>query len=136
MGQFNLGLETSYLISRKQDGVETVGQYLQFGPVNRTKNSVGLDWAQGGWTADVAYRWQSGYRDSGDTRDVGSYEIFDVSAAYRGIKNLTVRVGIQNLFDRNPPYSRQGDYFQVGFDPTYTDPRGRTFSLAVKYAFQ
>lgn len=136
MGQFNLGLETSYLLSRKQDGVETVGIYQSFGPVVRTKNNVSLDWMQGSWAADLAYRWQSGYRDSGDTRDVGSYEIFDLSVAYRGIKNLTVRAGIQNLFDRDPPYSRQGDYFHVGYDPTYADPRGRTFSLAVKYNWQ
>ena len=136
MGQFNLGIEVSHLLSRKQDGVETVGQFLQFGPVARTKSSVALDWSQGSWAADLTYRWQSGYRDSGDTRDVGAYEIFDLSMAYRGIKNLTLRAGIQNLFDRDPPYSRQGDYFHVGYDPTYTDPRGRTFTLAAKYTFK
>ena len=136
VGQFGLGLETSYLISRNQDGEETIGKYLQFGPVSRVKNSASIDWSQGGWSADLAYRWQSGYEDAGTLRRVGDYEIFDLSVGYRGIKNLTLRAGIQNLFDRDPPYSRQNDYFHVGYDPTYTDPRGRTFSLAVKYSFQ
>jgi iron complex outermembrane receptor protein len=42
---------------------------------------------------------------------------------------------VQNLLDRKPPYSRQGDYFQVGYDPTYADPRGRTFVLGARYNF-
>jgi len=112
-----------------------VGQYAQFGPVLRTKEAVSLDWERGGWNANLTYHWQSGYRDFGGTRDVGQYETFDLSVGYKGIKNLSLNLGVQNLLDRKPPYSRQGDYFQVGYDPTYADPRGRTFVLGARYTF-
>ncbi|MBI3368712.1 MAG: TonB-dependent receptor [Burkholderiales bacterium] len=135
-GQFNLGLETAYLMSRKQDNVETVGQYLQFGPVVRMKNNVMFDWNLGNWSSNLSYHWQSSYADVGNVRRVGSYETFDLSVVYTGIKNLSLRAGVQNLLDRDPPYSRQGDYFQVGFDPTYVDPRGRTFVLGARYTFK
>lgn len=136
VGQFNLSLETSHLLTRKQDGVETLGVYQSFGPVARTKHSIGFDWIQGAWNANVAYRWQSGYLDAGGLRRVGSYEIFDLGIRYTGVKNLTLSLGVLNLFDRDPPYSRQNDYFHVGYDPTYADPRGRTFNLAAKYTFK
>ena len=136
VGQFNGAFETSYLNSRRQDGQDTLGQYLSTGPVVRTKNSVAIDWNQGSWNANMNYRWQSSYLDAGGARTVGSYEKFDVAVAYTGIKNLTLRLGIQNLLDRDPPYSRQGEYFQVGYDPTYADPLGRTFTFAAKYAFK
>ena len=50
--------------------------------------------------------------------------------------NASLTVGVNNLFDKKPPYTRQGDYFQVGYDPTVADPRGRTYTLALSYQFQ
>jgi len=38
--------------------------------------------------------------------------------------------------DTAPPLTNQQDAFQVGYDPTYVDPRGRTFYAAVRYAFK
>ena len=90
----------------------------------------------GPWLSNVTYHWQSGYRDFGGTRDVGAYDTTDLSVSYKGIKNLSLRVGVQNLLDRAPPYSRQGKYFQVGYDPTYVDPRGRTFVLNATYGWK
>lgn len=135
-GEFRGNLDLSYLDSYKQDGVELVGTYSSFGPVIRWKSQASLDWTFGNWTTTLGYRWQQGYLDQGETRKVGSYELFDIGVAYRGIKNLTLRAGIQNLADRDPPYSRQGDYFHVGYDPTYADPRGRTLTFGLQYEFK
>ncbi len=135
-GQFNFAFESAYLISSKQDGVDVVGIYQNFGPVVRMKNSTSFGWTQGPWEANLNYRWQSGYQDAGGLRRVGTYELFDLGARYTGVKNLVLSASIQNLFDRDPPYSRQGAYFQVGYDPTYADPHGRTFTLAAKYTFK
>ena len=38
--------------------------------------------------------------------------------------------------DRDPPASDQGQTFQVGYDPRYTDAHGRTLYLGLKYAFK
>ncbi|MFZ2653272.1 MAG: TonB-dependent receptor [Burkholderiaceae bacterium] len=132
-------LESTYIDSFKQDGVDYVGEYAQkfasFGPVVRWKNNFGLDLTRGPWNIGVVYRYQSGYKDSGGSRDVASYGLYDLAASFRGIKNLTIRAGVQNLLNTDPPFTRQEQYFQVGYDPTYADPRGRTFTLAVSYFF-
>jgi iron complex outermembrane receptor protein len=43
---------------------------------------------------------------------------------------------VKNLFDRDPPASDQGQTFQVGYDPRYTDAHGRTYYVGLRYAFK
>ncbi len=135
-GEFTAGLDTTYLDSQIQDGVELVGTYAPFGPVVRWKHSVSLGWKLGSWDSNLLLNHSAGYRDQGGTRDVAPWETVDIGVAYRGIKDLTLRLGISNLLDKKPPYSRQGDYFHVGYDPTIADARGRTFNLGVNYQFR
>jgi iron complex outermembrane receptor protein len=90
----------------------------------------------GPWEATLSQTFQSHYQDEGNTRTVGAYSLWDLSASYKGLKNWTFSAGIKNLFDRDPPASAQGEAFQVGYDPTYADPRGRFFWGAVKYVFK
>ena len=73
--------------------------------------------------------------DSGG-RLVGSYSLWDLGGAYSGFKNWTLSAGVKNIFDTNPPASNQTQAFQVGYDPTYADPRGRFIWGSVKYAFK
>lgn len=46
-----------------------------------------------------------------------------------------LRAGAQNLFDTHPPFSNQAYYFISGYDPSYTDPRGRVFYASVNLSF-
>jgi iron complex outermembrane receptor protein len=66
---------------------------------------------------------------------VNPYDTFDLGVSYRGIKNLTLSLSVQNVFDRAPPSSNQNDYFQVGYDPANTNPRGRAIGLGLQYKF-
>ena len=61
-----------------------------------------------------------------------------MQASYRGWKDLIAAVGIRNLLDRAPPYTNAGgqNYFQAGYDPTYGDPRGRTYYVSLGYKFR
>ena len=68
-------------------------------------------------------------------REVNAYSLWDLSALWKPNKALTVRGGILNLLDTAPPYSNQSYYFLSTYDPTYTDPRGRTAFVSVAYAF-
>jgi iron complex outermembrane receptor protein len=135
-GEFRASWDLSYLTKEDQDGFNLVGGYSQFGPVKRVKHALSTDWDYGAWNTNVSYHWESSYKDIGDTRTVAPWEYFDLAVSYRGIKNLTLNAGIQNIFNNNPPYSRQNDYFQVGYDPTYADPRGRTYVLGLRYTFK
>ena len=56
-------------------------------------------------------------------------------ATWRAWRGLEITGGVRNIFDRDPPASRQGSTFQVGYDARYYDPRGRTYHLAMRYAF-
>jgi len=67
---------------------------------------------------------------------VKPYVLWDLSGAYEFDKRLTLRAGVQNLFDRSPPYSNQAYFFLSGYDPTYTDPRGRRFYASANYTFR
>lgn len=67
---------------------------------------------------------------------VASYSLWDLSGAWQVTKAFKLRAGIQNLFDKAPPYSNQAYFFLSGYDPTYTDPRGRRFYASANYAFK
>ena len=141
-GSLGVNFDASYLLSQKVKdpgasafGDSVVGQYATFGPALRLKDRTEVIWSQGGWEASAAYNFQSGYRDQQNDRKVGTYETFDLGLVYKGIKNLKLTAGIMNLKDRNPPASNQNDYFQVGYDPTNTNPKGRTFLFGAQYKF-
>ena len=51
-------------------------------------------------------------------------------------KALTLRGGVQNIFDTSPPFSQQAYFFLSGYDPSYTDTRGRFVYASVKYTFR
>lgn len=142
VGDFGFNFDGTYIskdVQKTTDDYEALlGTFSIFGPVVRFKYRSELNWNLAGWRTALAYNWQSSYSEpvtATTTRDVGQYETWDLLASYSGIKNLTVRAGVRNLLDRNPPYSRQNQYFQVGYDPTYADVRGRTYTLSATYRF-
>jgi iron complex outermembrane receptor protein len=92
--------------------------------------------------AGISNRYMSHYQDefntgptqTGPTRMVGAYSTFNTYVSYRPIKSLTAMLGIQNLFDTNPPFTNasQGN-FAAGYNSTLTNPLLRTFYLNLKY---
>ena len=130
--------------------VGTVVGTTGFGGVQpRWRHYAFIDWTRGPWGATLSQTFQNGYADLPGTfedptdpafkpRRVGTYELYDVQASYRGWKDLIAAVGIRNLLDRAPPYTNAGgqNYFQAGYDPTYGDPRGRTYYVSLGYKFR
>jgi iron complex outermembrane recepter protein len=67
---------------------------------------------------------------------VPSHLTFDWQGKWKATSNLLLRAGIKNIADRDPPFSlRASSGHQVGFDPRYADPLGRTFYLTGSYTF-
>ena len=135
----------------RQDSQNLDGSYTGFisnangarttGIVPRWKHYATLTWESGPWSATLANNFQSSYIDvnpdpDGNLRRVGSMSLFDVQASYRGFRNLTIVVGAKNVLDTNPPQTNQGNSFQVGFDPSYYDPRARFVYTSLTYAFK
>ena len=94
--------------------------------------------ARGAWSATVAQNFQQGYLEPTDigSREVGSYSVVDAQVQYSGLASLVVGVGVRNAADRAPPVTNQNQSFQVGYDPTYADPRGRFWYLSMRYVLR
>lgn len=147
LGRFTLGLDGTYFIkfeTQNPDGSFTPAvdraNGLTGGVIPRLKTYQWINWSRGPWDATLALNWQKSYHDlisnfDGKPRKVGAYETVDFQTAYSGIKNLRLTLGIKNLFDRDPPYSNTIS-FQTGYDPQYSDPRGRFVYGRVAYAFK
>ena len=146
VGNFGVRLNgTLALKSEQQTGygdpfVSNLGRFINDGVVQRWRHTLSFDWSRGPVSASLSNSFLSGYGDQlivgKDDRRVSSYSLWNLSAAWVPMKALTLRAGVQNLFDKAPPFSQQAWFFISGYDPSYTDPRGRTISLSASYAFQ
>ena len=73
----------------------------------------------------------------GFKEDVESYIIYHAAATYTGFKNLTITLGVKNLFNTDPPFTAHNVDFAAGagWDPRVADPRGRSYTGKVTYKF-
>ena len=106
------------------------------GAIPKWRHLLAFDWSRGPWGATLTQNVVNGYVDASGGRQVGSVETYDLVGQWSGFKGLQVTLGIKNLFDRDPPASNQGQTFQVGYDPRYGDPLGRTFYGRISYLFK
>jgi iron complex outermembrane receptor protein len=88
-----------------------------------------------------------GYTDQNTTYDpytdtllppnhVKYYSLWDLTGSWTISKQLKVRAGVLNMFNADPPFSNQAWFFLAGYDPSYTDPRGRSAFVSVNYSFR
>jgi iron complex outermembrane receptor protein len=129
-GRFKLHLSGSYLASWRQrfDGVENSRILV----LPRWQHAIDIDWDRGAWSTTVGQTWRSDYQDenldvNGNIRRVGPYRIWNAQEQYSGGTHWSLALGVKNLLDTRPPVSNQTAYFQVGYDPSYADPRGRVW---------
>jgi iron complex outermembrane receptor protein len=142
---------TLMLTSKQQTGngdpyVSNLGRFVTDGVVQRWRHTVTLDWDHGPFSASLSNTYLSGYTDHNtaidtdtgeyvDFNKVKAYSLWGLSGSWQVSKAFKVRAGVQNLFDTAPPFSNQSYYFISGYDPSYTDPRGRTFYASAQYSF-
>ena len=115
----------------------------------RWKHTLNLTWSQGPWSSTVSQSYSAGYeaeRDgfgSGVTpaqapSRIGSYALYDLTATYTGIKNLSITGGVRNLLDTRPSFSNHNvdNVAGAGWDARVGDPRLRSFILRMNYKFK
>lgn len=149
LGRLRFDVTGTYYI--RQDGQNLDGSYTGFvsntlgaratGVVPRWKHYASLTLESGPWVGTLGMTHQSSYVDAaldldGNERRVSTLTLWDLQAQYKGWRNLTLVLGVKNLLDRDPPVSNQGNSFQVGFDPSYYDPRARFVYGSVTWAFK
>jgi len=140
-GRWGFSIEGTYVdqykYQRERDGqfFSAAGRYSDAAPIFRWQHVATLNWSAGPWSAVFANRYKSGYTDQDGVNQVGTYSVYDVSATWNGVKNLSITGGILNVLDKDPPRSVQVTTFQRGYDPRFTDPRDRTYMIRVAYKF-
>ena len=86
--------------------------------------------------ATLSNSYLSGYTDQTIIGKVGAYSLWDLTNSWALNSAVTMRAGVKNLFDTSPPFSQQAWFFLSGYDPSYTDPRGRFLSVSAQYKFK
>ena len=128
---------TKYEYQNEKGGefIQNVGRYADASPIFRWQHIAALNYSIGAWSAAFVHRYKSGYTDQDPVNKVDSYSVYDLFATWAGYKGLTLTAGVKNLFDEDPPFTNQLTVFQRGYDPRFTDPRGRTYMVRAAYKF-
>ena len=75
------------------------------------------------------------YDGLGTTTKVGVTEIWNAGLAYTGVKNLRIRAGINNLFDKAPRFNDESNGSQAGYNVQLSDVMGRFYTVSLNYKF-
>jgi iron complex outermembrane receptor protein len=152
VGRFGAHLNGTLVLSSKLQPspndayYSNLGKFVTEGVVQRWRHRVTLDWEQGPLAASLSNSYLSGYEDQNSAINVDNgtvvaanrvraYSTWDLSASWALSKQIKVRAGVQNVLDTAPPFSNQAYFFLSGYDPSYTDPRGRFIYANVQYRF-
>ena len=127
--------------------IEYVGNFYTRDLYLRWKSNASLAVSKGDWGSLLSARYASGYRDevpdggklvpAGFNTKVDDYLTFGLSVTYTGLPHVTLTGGIQNLFDKDPPFTAHNvdTVVGAGWDPRVADPRGRAYTLQATYKF-
>ncbi|MDB5960556.1 MAG: hypothetical protein JWP59_1850, partial [Massilia sp.] len=124
-----------------------LGVFLNDQAIQRWRHRASLDWDLGALSLTLANQYSSGYTDQNTTYDpaankllpanqVKAYSLWDLTGSWAITKQMKLRAGVLNLADTPPPFSNQAYFFLATYDPSYTDPRGRSAYLNLSYSFR
>ena len=148
-GQFMVNFDGAYMSKWEQQQSASspvnnyVGQYFEYDPNWRLRANASLDWTYGDFGATWMTRYHSGlvescvYPGEGLCSDEDRFDeggpaprnrmpattYHDLQVRYTLPWNGTVKLGVNNLFKKNPPYSQNA--FANSFDPQYDIPDSR-----------
>jgi iron complex outermembrane receptor protein len=135
VGRFGIDLNGTYLLEAHYQGSElAIGRSNGNASLARWQHQLTLGWERQAWAVTLAQTYRRGHTDArpdaqGQVRRVSDYTVWDAQLARRDLPtpwgSARIAVGAKNVFDRDPPFSNQRSFVQVGYDPYYADPRGR-----------
>lgn len=158
-GSLDLGMRGTYMI--KSESSLTGSSLGKFGADDAVvfRNIINFEATlyHGNFTHNLFLNYRSGYDDQaqevevvqdgvalgqGPTKvvqlEIDPYITTNYQLGYRMLDDsLGLTFGVKNLFDEEPPLSLRvsGSGHQVGWDPRYSDPYGRTYYLRAEYRF-
>ncbi|XHS79568.1 TonB-dependent receptor domain-containing protein [Burkholderiaceae bacterium UC74_6] len=158
-GKLTTILDGTYLLEKRSRlltnapmGPSEVGTWTRTGDLGlRWKHALTFTYTNGDWVGSLGQLFRSGYIDqvlpgvaNGSVKpanwspDVRRYITYNASVGYKGVKDLTVTLGIKNLLNTDPPFTVNYDSNSgagSSWEPRVADPRGRAFTFTVDYKF-
>ncbi len=152
-GQFTVSWDSTYLSKWETKATEDSavegrqGRYLNQDPYWRIRSNLYLDWSLGDFGINYGFRYKSGmteacllgaatraYCSDAENREnhISSTVYHDVQFRYNTPWNGIVMVGLNNVWDKDPPQSYAVSYNM--FDPQYDLP-GRYMYMQYKQKF-
>ncbi len=97
------------------------------------RGSGSAQWSHGNWSAAYALRYIGDTTETylNEPRHIGSVFYHNLSSGYKMDNGLSVRLGINNLFDKQPPISRVN--VNINFDQQTYNAVGRFVYLQLTY---
>jgi len=105
----------------------------------RWKYTAALTYNTGDWSSTLSQRFQTGLNDltpraGSSLTTVDSYSQYNLNVSYKGFKNTTVSLGVNNLSNEWPPLTSNSIY-SGGYVTSMADMMGRVYRLSVEYKF-
>jgi iron complex outermembrane receptor protein len=109
--------------------------------------NVGVNWDRGPWSGTGIVKYVAGTKVDRAPSTVHNqwYDFYakgaripaiatmDASLAYAGFKNMVVRGGANNVFNRDPAFDPASS---LGYNDNWGDPRGRYVYVSLNYSFK
>lgn len=119
-GDFEFETQWTRILSLEKDLGFGNGFFEYVDTYNNPKwnGNAAISWEKGDWRANVAWNYYGSYYNDGYTV-AGWYEhgeeVYSTSVSYRGFKGIIIAVGVQNLFNNEPPFNgRETSSFDQG----------------------
>ncbi|MCB1105166.1 MAG: TonB-dependent receptor [Opitutaceae bacterium] len=143
IGRFGGNASVSYtnkLITIDEQGNQS--QLIRNNGNPRFKGTATIKWDLGSWSASIServtddYLASTTYSAAGQRRIVDQYWVTNASVGYSfregSLKGLRLRVGMNNLFNEDPPFYPASS---SGYSSDYSDPRGRVTYVEASFKF-
>lgn len=156
MGRFGVEFDGTFLTQWEQqtgkdqpyvDYLGTAGDGGGVQPVPEYQYTLAGDWQWGNFGMRLENVFVKGWTESAGLVDanvgvlvehkVKDSNRFNLQMRYTGFDHLTLRLGVRNLFDEEPPFTAVSSYgsHAAGFAGSFTDPRGRFYYASATYKF-
>lgn len=105
----------------------------------RWKYTAALTYNTGDWSSTLSQRFQTGLNDltpraGSSLTTVDSYSQYNLNVRYKGFKNTTISLGVNNITEEWPPLTSNSIY-SGGYVTSMADMMGRVYRLSVEYKF-
>lgn len=148
-GTFSLSADWAYVMHFRTPGSASASNdvagnngalFLSFGGAfPRWKGNTSLSWDYAKFTTALTWQYTGPYTDVVDgTGKIGSYSQFNLFVSYNGFKNWTLYAGVDNLFNRAPPFDPNwsGSPSFNGYDESLYNYVGRYGQIGATYRFK